>query len=189
MPANPSTAPLVSVTGHSVATSSSPGNAVAVSSTVDASAAIAPAAHKSWRRSCLTWLGDQLSVKSDAKVDVDPFQDLIPGYPKLAGLMEHMPEVAMFRRFGALNARNLLYYQNELVGLEMELKELEAEDAKSQVGKKPQYASNAFWLNTADHVRDGDQKQREVVLRIRCLLKEYSQYFGRLSGRRLTFTR
>ena len=45
-------------------------------------------------------------------VSHDPFHDLIPGYPKLAGRMGIMPEIGMFRRFGALNARSLLYYQN-----------------------------------------------------------------------------
>jgi len=47
-----------------------------------------------------------------------PLHDLIPGYPKLAGRMEIMPEIAMFRSFGALNARSLLYYQSELAHLE-----------------------------------------------------------------------
>lgn len=93
--------------------------------------------------------------------------------------MEIMPEIAMFRRFGALNARSLLYYQNELAHLEEQLKELEAEDAKSPDGKKATYSMNAFWLNTADfevngELRDGDMRQRELVLQIRRVLKEYS---------------
>ncbi|KAI4926243.1 hypothetical protein J4E85_006535 [Alternaria conjuncta] len=109
----------------------------------------------------------------------DPLHDLIPGYPKLAGRMETMPEIAMFRRFGALNARSLLYYQSELAHLEDQLKELEAEDANSPDGKKATYSMNAFWLNTADFevdgkLRDGDMRQRELVLQIRCVLKKYN---------------
>jgi len=109
-------------------------------------------------------------------VSHDPFHDLIPGYPKLAGRMGIMPEIGIFRRFGALNARSLLYYQNELAYLEDQLKDTEAEDAKSPEGKKAWYSHNAYWLNTADRtendeLRDGDMRQRDLVMRIRCLLK------------------
>ncbi|KAI4942684.1 hypothetical protein J4E91_009853 [Alternaria rosae] len=90
-----------------------------------------------------------------------------------------MPEIGMFRRFGALNARSLLYYQNELAYLEDQLKEVEAEDAKSSEGMKAMYSHDAYWLNTAnrtthDKLRDSDMRQRKLVMRIRCLLKEYS---------------
>jgi hypothetical protein len=42
----------------------------------------------------------------------------VNGYPKLARHMGASPEIAIFRRFGALNAQNLLYLQAELVHLE-----------------------------------------------------------------------
>ena len=103
----------------------------------------------------------------------DPFHDLVPGYPKLAGRMGVMPEIAMFRRFGALNARNLLYMQ-------IDLKELEAEDAKSMKGEKRFYRQNSIWLSTADFEiddgpRDGDTMPRDLVMRMRTLLSEYSK--------------
>jgi hypothetical protein len=44
------------------------------------------------------------------------------GYAQLASLMGAHPEVAVFRRFGALNAQNLLYLQAELTHLELELR-------------------------------------------------------------------
>jgi len=121
----------------------------------------------------------QSTLPAAEDVSHDPFHDLIPGYPQLAGRMGIMPEIGMFRRFGALNARSLLYYQNELAYLEDQLKETEAEDAKSPEGKKAWYSHNAYWLNTADRttddeLRDGDMRQRDLVMRIRCLLKEYS---------------
>ncbi|KAI4639286.1 hypothetical protein J4E93_009465, partial [Alternaria ventricosa] len=110
---------------------------------------------------------------------LDPLHDLIPGYPMLAGRMGNMPEVAMFRRFGALNARSLLYYQAELAHLEDELQLLEAEDAKSKDGKKEKYTTNAFWLNTADfrpdgELRDGDKRQRDLIVHMRHILREYN---------------
>ncbi len=43
------------------------------------------------------------------------------GYTALALLMGRVPEVAIFRRFSTLNARNLLYLQAELVQLEDDL--------------------------------------------------------------------
>lgn len=112
----------------------------------------------------------------------DPFHDLVPGYPKLAGRMGVMPEIAMFRRFGALNARNLLYMQNDLIDIENDLKELEAEDAKSVEGEKRFYRQNSIWLSTADfeiddEPRDGDTRQRDLVMRMRTLLSEYSKRF------------
>jgi len=42
------------------------------------------------------------------------------GYAKLSSLMGTDPEFAIYRKFAALNAQNLLYYQAELMGLEAE---------------------------------------------------------------------
>lgn len=100
-------------------------------------------------------------------------KDLVPGYPKLAGQMGLLPETAMFRRFGALNARNLLYLQAELVGLEKKLRELECADSKDPHGMKSQYALDWYWLkNSAD---DGDEEQLSLIRRIRETLREYSK--------------
>jgi hypothetical protein len=43
------------------------------------------------------------------------------GYTKLASVMGKNPELAIFRRFSALNAKNLLYLQAEHVNLEARL--------------------------------------------------------------------
>lgn len=51
-----------------------------------------------------------------------PPSELIPGYPIFAGRIGLIPEIATFRRFGALNSQNLLLYlQAQLVSLEQEL--------------------------------------------------------------------
>jgi hypothetical protein len=49
---------------------------------------------------------------------IDPLADLVQGYPKLAGRMALDPDMQMFCSFGALNMRNLLYLQNDLVYIE-----------------------------------------------------------------------
>ena len=113
-------------------------------------------------------------------VPTDAFNHLVRGYPMLAGRTAVLPEIAMYRRFGALNARNLLYLQSDLCCLEEELIELEKADSISSIGKKRKYAVNAYWLNTAHQkqkdgsLRDGDTRQRDLFLRIRQTLNEYS---------------
>ncbi|RYN61863.1 hypothetical protein AA0114_g475 [Alternaria tenuissima] len=108
------------------------------------------------------------------EIPTDPLGDVIMGYPKLAGRMGVMPEMAMFKRFGSLNARNLLYMQNELMYLEMQLKYVEAKDQASNVGKKNIYAYDFFWMKHSE--TDGqDNEQINLVMRMRKLLKEYSK--------------
>jgi uncharacterized Tic20 family protein len=112
---------------------------------------------------------------------MDPFGDLISGYPKLAGRMSACPEEAMFRRFGALNARNLLYLQNDLARLEDKLKRVELEDSKSAEGQKRRYHRDSMWLSTSCwepkkcQPRDGDKKQYDLIIKMRGLLNEYSK--------------
>lgn len=105
--------------------------------------------------------------------DPDAFSKLVPGYPRLAGFMTHVPEKAIFRRFGALNARNLLYLQNELTALEDSLKDIEARDSKDGRGTKAFYAKDWYWLQSSMN-KDTDTLQLNLVLRIREMLKEYS---------------
>ena len=54
------------------------------------------------------------------------------GYAKLSSLISTDSEFAMYRKFGALNAQNLLYYQAELISLEADLQELAESDRRSQ---------------------------------------------------------
>lgn len=57
------------------------------------------------------------------------------GHPRLAELMGRRPQMAIYRRFGYLNAQNLLYMQAELVGLEKALKDLQKRDA-GEIGEQ-----------------------------------------------------
>lgn len=120
------------------------------------------------------------STVAEPSKPIDAFSHLVKGYPMLAGRMGVLPEMCMFRRFGALNARNLLYLQNELICLEEDLIELEQKDSLSPMGMKKNYVFNAYWLNSAyrkqkdGNLRDGDTKQRDLFLQIRQTLNEYS---------------
>jgi hypothetical protein len=103
---------------------------------------------------------------------IDPFPDVVVGYPKLAAKIESLPEAAIFRRFGALNAQNLLYYQAELTYLERKLKTQQQKDRNLGTDQEKRYSIDWFWLERAR--QDGDATQLGLVLKIRTLLKEYS---------------
>lgn len=101
-----------------------------------------------------------------------PPRELIPGYPKLGGRMGLVPEMAMFRRFGALNSQVLLYMQSELIHLESELRELELEDSCSSQPYKSKYSRDYFFLHNP--TTPGDDRQLRLVMEIKTKLKEYS---------------
>jgi len=103
------------------------------------------------------------------------YKGLVTGYPRIAYQMSHTPELAQFRRFGALNARNLLYLQNELHCLERALKEAATEDSTDSRGMKTFYARDSHCINVS-LTDDADARQLNLVLCIREKLKEYSKY-------------
>ncbi|KAI0605258.1 hypothetical protein TUN205_10503, partial [Pyrenophora tritici-repentis] len=80
----------------------------------------------------------------------DPFHDITIGYPKLAARTEVQPELAIYRRFGAMNAQNLLYYQAELVDLEVKLRAQQVRDDKDRKGQKTKYAKTWFRLEDSE---------------------------------------
>lgn len=94
------------------------------------------------------------------------------GYPKIAVQMGLMPEVAIFRRFGFLNAQNILYMQAELVSLEERLRKIQVKDDQSPEPKS-RYAKN-WWL-LSESVNHDDDEQWSLVQEIRGKLKDYSK--------------
>lgn len=85
------------------------------------------------------------------------------------------PDSAIFRRFGALNARNLLYLQAELTHLEDALKTAEHRDSRSHVGEKANYARDWYWLEMSPLASNEDTAQLNLVKKIREKLDEYSE--------------
>jgi len=88
-----------------------------------------------------------------------------PGYPSVAALVSKSNDFAIFRKFRYLNARNLLYLQAELVDLENDLetidRRLQAENHIDELKSWEKYAM--------------DKERRDLVLRIRKTLDEYSK--------------
>lgn len=103
------------------------------------------------------------------------YKGFVSGYPRMAQEMSVYPELAQFRRFGALNNRNLMYLQNDLANLERALKEAENEDNMDPRGRKRLYARD-FHCTDVSITDDADARQRTLILRIREKLKEYSKY-------------
>jgi len=104
----------------------------------------------------------------------DPLDRFVKGYPKLAAQMEILPELAIFRRFGALNAQNLLYMQAELTYLENKLRERQLADHIDPSETRKAHALNWFWLRESE--KTGTGEQLGLILRIRETLKEYSVF-------------
>jgi hypothetical protein len=91
------------------------------------------------------------------------------GYDKVAQLMGSHPEFAIFRRFRALNMKNMLYLQAEIIHLEAELRRLANEDIKH--ASRQEYPYDWWSLSQG---QEGDMRQWEKVLEIRAKLEKYS---------------
>jgi hypothetical protein len=95
----------------------------------------------------------------------------VKGYPSVAAFIASSPDLAVFRKFGQLNARNLLYLQTELIVLESELEALDREDLAN--------AGEVDWRRSWESVlrgqKEDDNKRRKLVSEIRVKLKEYSK--------------
>jgi hypothetical protein len=93
------------------------------------------------------------------------------GYERLAQFMGTYPELAIFRRYGALNLQNLLYLQAELLHLEDKLKIIIQED-----NKDPRRAVfSRAWYALYQGSEDGEPNiQYRTLLEIREKLRQYS---------------
>ena len=95
-------------------------------------------------------------------------------------MMGAHPEVAVIRRFGSLNARNILYLQAELMALEPKLNECVKADANS--GHQDRQIYDRDWQTLSESLQPengGNPEQWKTMLSIRALLKEYSKPFTR----------
>jgi hypothetical protein len=103
------------------------------------------------------------------------------GYAKIASRIAAHPELGIYRRFRALNAQNILYFQAELHGLEQELQQYAAEDAAATNDETRKLYSRDW--HTLAEATDDDRRQWNTMCRIRSKLKEYSTSMVVLSPR------
>ncbi len=113
----------------------------------------------------------------EVKIDMPP--DPQPqGYDRLASFMGFLPETAIFHRFAALNARNILYLQAELLWLDKQLSHVAEDDARSASELRQDYSNNWYHLSHTGEDSDGDSQQWKIFMKIRKALNEYSAYLG-----------
>ncbi|KAK4442964.1 hypothetical protein QBC34DRAFT_311939 [Podospora aff. communis PSN243] len=92
--------------------------------------------------------------------------------------MGDIPETAIFRRFGALSAEDLLYRQAELAELEEALREYQDEDKVSNHQDHQRYRLNWEKLKLSgdrDVTEGNDGSQLRTVLEIREKLRDYHE--------------
>lgn len=88
------------------------------------------------------------------------------GYTKLATLMGAYPEVAIIRRFSALNVQSILYLQAELLYLESRLRKFEEEDRKSGDQNRIDFALDFTKLSsTTFRMASNGEEDEETVLK------------------------
>ena len=95
-------------------------------------------------------------------------------YARLATLIATHHELALFRRFDSLNAKNLLYMQAELVHLEAELADIERENKFS--GDIDRAAFQVSFFDLKESCTTNKDLQFRKALEVRDKLKEYSGY-------------
>jgi len=98
------------------------------------------------------------------------------GFHKLASMMGAHPEYAVFRRFGALNAQNILFYQAELADLEIKLKNAVEADYASGDPDRVLYDRFGKALMASAHDGNGNPEQLNTIRAIRRTLQEYSKF-------------
>lgn len=110
---------------------------------------------------------------ANAPMEMEGSAKMPEGYAKLSSLMSTDSEFAIFRKFGALNAQNLLYYQAELMGLENDLRVTASEDQNSGDPDKKDFAVNWYELS---HAKPDKNYQFRKFMQVRRILREYSMH-------------
>ena len=93
-------------------------------------------------------------------------------YNRLAQLMGMHQELAIFRQFADLNAKNLLFMQSELIHLEAELSAIELENKHSGNSQKASFHVSVFELKESEG--SAMDLQWRKTLEVRTKLAEYS---------------
>lgn len=116
---------------------------------------------------------------SQLPVDYEGTRDVYPGLAKVMGPHN---DLALYRKFADLNARNLLYMQAEIMLLERELWTIAFVDQHSKDADRESYSQRAEKMIRSSGGDGG--RQWDKVIEIREKLKGYSKYSRmRLHGR------
>ena len=114
---------------------------------------------------------------STAPGDSIPTPANLGGYPRLSALFGEHPSLAIFRRFGRLNALNVLYYQAQLEALERKWERYADEDSNSDNYFRKMSSQDWETLIESTTEEGGDDRQWKTMLEIRDVLEKYSKVF------------
>lgn len=98
----------------------------------------------------------------------------LDGYPSYAEFISRDRDAAVYRRFGNLNARSLLYMQSELHELECQLDDLDKADLKDISNEDAQKAAR-LWDDFSGGQSEAAHARRLLQCKIRGKVKEYCQ--------------
>jgi hypothetical protein len=94
----------------------------------------------------------------------------VTGYEGLARFMGAYPELAIFRRFGALNLQNIIYLQAEITMLEEEFQKIVAEDNLNP--EREMFSRD--WDYLANNTDAAASRRYQMIIHIRKVLNDYS---------------
>ena len=103
-----------------------------------------------------------------------PRRRYLEGFPSLSHFIGGDSQEAIYRRFGSLSARNLLYQQSELHRLEHELELYDEEDAQDLDNVSAQQRARQ-WEYLAVDDSDSARLRRELQDKIKSRVKEYRE--------------
>ncbi|KAI9668540.1 MAG: hypothetical protein M1831_000979 [Alyxoria varia] len=102
-----------------------------------------------------------------------PERPSMGNYQKLSKFMGTWPEMSIFRRFGTLQAQNLLFLQAELAHLEDQLEDIRAEQRENEeLAEKERLDLTQDWRTLADSYDSSEEYQ--TVVNIKEKLREYN---------------
>jgi hypothetical protein len=136
---------------------------------------------KSSKRNNHTWRQTGFKIESSTYYKCGLSVDRYPeGYPRISAYIDSDYDTALFRRFGTLHARSLLYKQVELTELEAQLDKLDKEDAghldKEKQRRLDTGAGNNKWrLGHSISLAGGkeNEKRRDLMKKIDEKMEEY----------------
>ena len=96
----------------------------------------------------------------------------LEGYPSFAQFIATDSDAAIYRKYGHLSARNLLYLQSELHELEAQLQQLDLEDAKDINNEAAQKVARE-WVHCNDPNNQAACRHKVLQEKIRLKVREY----------------
>ncbi|KAL5315874.1 hypothetical protein ACEPPN_016748 [Leptodophora sp. 'Broadleaf-Isolate-01'] len=117
-------------------------------------------------------------------IDGEYIEEYVPGFADFSEYIASDYSLSIYRKFGVLGARNLLYLQTELHELEAILRGFDEEDkielAETTDKEKQRYIECGVktWEDLREQAEGGDERQAEklaVIHKIRVLMKEYEE--------------